>query len=115
MSTDSIQFVPVIGEEAATAAGLASVARVIAIAGEVGNGALGIYDSVTNPSSAIINILGMLLGVGGIAKVTRDAPGLAKVAKVQKTMEASSAAKFGKVFKSNFDELQPVMKFCKWS
>jgi hypothetical protein len=57
----------------------------------------------------------MLLGVGGITKVARDAPGLTKIAKVQRTMDTASAAKFGKVFKSNFHELQPVMKFCKWS
>lgn len=110
-----MQFVPVVGEEVATAAGLASLARGIALASEVGNGALAIYDSVTDPGSAVINILGMLVGVGGITKVSRDAPGLTKVADVQRTMDAAAVGKFGSIFKSNYDKLQPVMKFCKWA
>ena len=108
------QFVPIVGEEAATAAGMASLARAIAIAGEAGNGALGIYDSVKNPSSAIINVLGMLIGVGAISKVSRDAPGLSKVARVAKSMSPDMVKNFGAIFKNNVDDLQTTMKFCKY-
>lgn len=109
------QFIPVIGEEAAALVGLADLPRAIAIAGEVGNAALAIYDTVTNPASAVINILGLLVGAGTIAKVARDAPGLAKVAKLQRGMDSASVAKLGGVFKNGVDELNPIMKVCKWS
>lgn len=111
---DPVQFVPVIGEEAAAAAGLAGLARAIAIAGELGNGALGIYDSVKNPASAVVNILGMLLGVGAIAKVSRDGKGLAQVAKVRREMSADTIAGLGSVFAKHNNELNTISKFCKW-
>lgn len=45
------------GEEVALTAGLASLARTIAIAGEVGNIALDVYDIVQDTKAAVINIL----------------------------------------------------------
>lgn len=110
-----IQFVPIIGEEAASLAGLASLARAIAIAGEAGNAALSIYDTVKSPDSAIINILGMLVGVGTIAKVSRDGEGIGKVAKVSRGMDPNTIKSLGTVFKKNTDKLQTTMKFCKWT
>ena len=85
---------------------MASLARAILITGEVGNGALGLYDSVKNPDSAILNVLGMLVGLGSIAKVSRDAPGLVKVAKVAKTVNFKH---FGKVVKTDHDGLLTVL------
>lgn len=108
-----MQFVPVVGEEVAVAAGLTAVARAIAIAGEVGNAALGIYDTVNNPKSAVVNIFGLLLGVGAIAKVTRDGTGIAKVAKVRNEMKAADIAGLGSIVKSHDDKLQSILKFCK--
>ena len=108
------QFVPIVGEEVAAAAGLAPLARAIAIAGEAGNSALAIYDTVKNPSSVIVNILGMVLGVGSIAKVSRDGAGMAKVAKLRREMSPDTVAGLGKVFQKNAADLQPALKFCKW-
>lgn len=79
-------FVPVIGEEVAAAVGLSTLARTIAIAGELGNAAVDIYDTVQDPSSAVVNILGLLLGVGGIAKTIREGEDIAKVAKLSRGM-----------------------------
>jgi chitinase len=92
---------------------LASVARAIAIAGEVGNAALGIYDTVDDPKSAIVNILGMLLGVGAIAKVSRDGKGVGDVANVRRGMSADSVSSLGRIFKSNDDTLQSVLNVCR--
>ena len=93
---------------------MTTLARAIAIAGEVGNGALSIYDTVENPGSAVINILGMLVGVSSIAKTTRDAPGLTKVATLAKSMSPDMIRSFGPVFKGGFDDLQTTMKFCRY-
>ncbi|EPS35046.1 putative alpha-1,3-glucanase [Penicillium oxalicum 114-2] len=107
-------FVPVVGEEVAAAAGLVTLARSVAIAGELANGALAIYDTVQNPSSAVVNILGMLFGVGSITKVSRDGQGLASVAKLRREMKPEEIASLGGIFKSNDDKLRSIMKVCNW-
>ncbi|MCJ1310400.1 hypothetical protein MMC25_004064 [Agyrium rufum] len=73
-----LMFVPVVGEELAITAVFATLARAIAIAvaGELGNAALAIYDTVEDPKSAVVNILGMLLGVGAITNAARDGVGI---------------------------------------
>lgn len=108
-----LMFVPIVGEEIALAAGFASLARAIAMAGEVGNAALGIYDTVKDPKSAVVNILGMLLGVGAIVKASRDAKGLSDVAKIRRGMSGDAIAGLGKIFKDNDDKLQAIAKVCK--
>jgi chitinase len=79
----------------------------------VGNAALGIYDTVDDPKSAIVNILGMLLGVGAIAKVSRDGKGVGDVANVRRGMSADSVSSLGRIFKSNDDTLQSVLNVCR--
>ncbi|KAJ5195437.1 uncharacterized protein N7498_008875 [Penicillium cinerascens] len=106
-------FVPIIGEEAAAAAGLATLARSCAIAGEAGNVGLAIYDTVQNPQSAFVNIIGSLIGVGSIAKVARDGPGLDSVARIRQGMKATEISNLGKIFKSNSDTLDTIMKVCR--
>jgi chitinase len=102
-----------VGEEVSLAAGLASLARTIAIAGELGNAALAIYDTVSNPESAVINILGMLLGIGAIAKVERTGKGIGDVAKLRRGMTADNVAALGSIFKTNDDKLQSIIKVCR--
>lgn len=109
-----LMFVPVIGEELALAAGFATLARAIALAGELGNAALGIYDTVEDPKSAVVNILGMLLGVGAIAKVARDGKGIGDVANIRRGMSGDAVASLGKIFKDNDDTLQSIAKVCKF-
>lgn len=101
------------GEEVALAMGLASLARTIAITGELGNAALAIYDTVNDPKSAVINILGMLVGVGAIAKVERSGKGLGDVAKVRRGMSEADIAGLGSVFKNSDDKLQAIIKVCR--
>lgn len=64
-------LVPFVGEEAAAIAGLASLARGIAIAGELANVGFDIYSIVQDPSSAAMTILGSLGGIGGLIKPAR--------------------------------------------
>ncbi|KAH0171368.1 glycoside hydrolase family 6 protein, partial [Aureobasidium melanogenum] len=106
-------FVPVVGEEVALAAGLVNLARTIAIAGELGNTALAVYDTVQDPKSAIVNILGMLIGVGSIAKVERTGQGLGDVARLKRGMTADHIAGLGSVFKNNDDKLQTIVRVCR--
>ncbi|KAK3938836.1 glycoside hydrolase superfamily [Diplogelasinospora grovesii] len=107
-------FVPVVGEEAAAAAGLATLAKAIAIAGELGNAALAIYDTVQDPSSAIINILGMLFGVGSITKATRDGTGIGAIAKLRRGMKPEEVTALGKIFSGKDGVLQSILgKACK--
>ncbi|KAI1080982.1 hypothetical protein F5B20DRAFT_579808 [Whalleya microplaca] len=108
-----LMFVPIIGEEVAAVAGFADIARAIAIAGEVGNDALAIYDIVQDPKSAVVNIFGMLMGVGAIAKVSRDGKGIASVAQIRKDMKPDDISSLGAIFKDNDDKLQRIMKVCK--
>jgi hypothetical protein len=105
--------VPVVGEEVAVAAGLVTFGRSIAIAGELGNGALAIYDSVQDPKSAFVNIMGMLFGVGSIVKAARSGNGLGDIAKLKRGMSTDSVASFGKIFKDNDAKLTSIRNFCK--
>jgi chitinase len=108
------QFVPFVGEEVAAGLGFANLARTIAIAGELGDAALATYDTVKDPASAIMNIMGMLFGVGSIAKAARGATGLRKVADFRKGMASGEIASLGKFFENGDAEVQALLgKVCK--
>ncbi|KAJ5662800.1 hypothetical protein N7507_003531 [Penicillium longicatenatum] len=109
-----LMFVPVVGTEVAAGLGFANLARIIAIAGELGNAALATYDTVEDPSSAVVNMLGMLFGAGSIAKVGRDAKGLSSVAKWRRGMKTGELASLGDIFKNGDSKVQSLMgKVCK--
>jgi chitinase len=102
-----------VGEELALAAGLATLGRTIAIAGEVGNAAFSVYETVSDPKSAIVNTLGTLLGVGAIAKAERSGKGLGDVAKLRRGLTAENVSSFGDVFKRGDDALQSILGVCR--
>ena len=81
--------------------------------GELGNAALSIYDTVQDPKSAVVNILGMLVGVGAIARASRDPAGIGSVANIRKGMSADDVSSLGSIFKANDDKLQGILKVCK--
>lgn len=112
-ANSTIQFVPFVGEEAAAAAGMATLARSIAVAGEAANAGLAIYDTVQDPKSAIVNVIGAALGVGAIAKAERTGSGLKATAKLRTEMKASEVASLGKLFQANDNTLQNLMKVCR--
>ena len=59
-------------------------------------------------------MLGMLFGVGTIAKASRDAKGLASVAQWRKGMKTGEITSLGKIFQSEDEKLQSIVgKVCK--
>ncbi|KAK5111586.1 hypothetical protein LTR85_011815 [Meristemomyces frigidus] len=105
-----LMIIPFVGQEVALAAGFADLARAITIAGELGNAALSVYDTVEDPKSAVVNILGMLVGVGAIAKASRDGKGVGGIANIRRSMKADDVSSLGSIFKNNDDKLQAIMK-----
>lgn len=91
------------GEEVATAAGFPSLARAIAVVGELENDVLSIFDTVKDPSSAVVNILGMLMCVVSITKVARNGEEIGSVSKLRNMIE------------DNNDKLQKIIKACRLS
>ena len=65
-----------------------------------------------DPKAAIVNILGMLIGVGSITKVARTGEGLGDVAKLRRGMTTTDVAGLGSVFKNSDDKLQNIIKVC---
>lgn len=84
--------------------------RAIAIAGELGNDAVATYETVKDPSSAAVNIVGMLLGVGPLAKVARDGKGLSRVAAIRRRMTSDEIGSLGQVFKDQDERLQNLLR-----
>jgi hypothetical protein len=61
-----------------------------------------------------MNILGMLFGLGEIAKAARTGKGLAEVASWRKGMKADEIVSMGTIFKKGDDVVQSVLgKVCK--
>lgn len=91
------------------------LARAISIAGELGNAAFDIYQTVDDPSSAIVNILGSLIGVGSIAKLSRDGKGIGDIAKLRRGMKDDAVKSMGAIFKNQNDKIGSLAKFCKYT
>lgn len=73
-----------------------------------------VYDTVNNSASAIVNILGGLFGVGGIAKASRNAKGLGDVARWRKGMKSPEIWSLGKIFQGGDGIVQSLLgKVCK--
>ena len=103
-----------VGEEVALATGFAGIARTIAILGDTANAALGLYNTVDDPSSAIINIVGSLLGLGKLAKMARGGEGISEVAQLRRAMIPEDVKGLGKIFEAGSDSLQQLVDVCQW-
>lgn len=55
----------------------------------------------------------MLLGVGAIAKATRDGKGIGSIATIRRGMSADTVKGLGDIFKNSDDKLQSILKICK--
>ncbi|KAJ5088758.1 hypothetical protein N7456_012374 [Penicillium angulare] len=91
-------FVSFVGEEAAAAAGMATLARSIAIAGEAANRSCNLRHS---------------LGVGSIVKAERSGTGLKAAAAARGEIKASEICSMGDLFRNNDNTLQDIMGICK--
>ncbi|GES63428.1 glycoside hydrolase family 18 protein [Aspergillus terreus] len=102
------RMVPFISEMGLLAAGAKILARAALITGKAVNGALAMYDLV-NADSLLLNLMGMLLGAGGMAVVKRDATNVNKMASLRRHLtEGQKSAVLGDVFKRNDGALQGI-------
>ncbi|RYP03039.1 hypothetical protein DL765_010617 [Monosporascus sp. GIB2] len=92
------------GDAGAVAVGAATLGRIIFPVSEASNAAYGIYTIVDGPDSALMGVMGLLLGAGGIAKAVRDAMRA-------KLRSRGDAVKLGG-FKANDDKLQAIVSAC---
>jgi chitinase len=104
-----LAVVPFVGDAAAAAAGLASLARAITLIGEVANNAFSIYDIVGDPQSAPMAIFGMLLGGGALS---RDADSLAKMGALRRGMSFADLLKLGTIFSHQSSGIQMIVRSC---
>lgn len=76
------------------------------------------YDSIKHPEDALLNVFGMIFGVAGIAKVSRDGAGLSKVAKARNSIKDDVFAAAGPIVKNQNNKLNTALtrtgKACKW-
>ncbi|KAF5501368.1 Mutanase [Colletotrichum siamense] len=108
-----LAVVPFVGEELAGAAGLAALARAIAIAGEAGNAAFDIYSMVDDPSSIGYTIFGTLFGAAGIASSFRNADHFSSAGEARRAMGEAKVAQMGDTFKGYSELTQKIVKSCK--
>lgn len=105
--------VPFVGGLGAEIAGLAELASVIAMVGEIANGALDVYTIVEDPASAPMVIFGTLLGLGGLGgSVGRSEREIEKLGQLRRDMSAAEVSKLGKVFSAQTDKIKKVVKRC---
>ncbi|KAH7228394.1 hypothetical protein B0J15DRAFT_530791 [Fusarium solani] len=101
-------FIPFVGEFAAMAAGAATVSRMIALAGMVGNTAFSIAEVVGNPENAAMAIMA-LLSAGRVRK-PKDYVDLGAARRAQTN---AGVKRMGPTFKKHDDSLQKVLGNCR--
>lgn len=100
--------VPFVGQIGATAAGLVTLGRVIALLGDVSNAALTIYDIVNNPESAPMAVMGLLMG----ATMPRTGSSFSKAGKTIRGMKAGDITSMGTVFAEKTALIKRVLREC---
>ncbi|CCD56471.1 glycoside hydrolase family 71 protein [Botrytis cinerea T4] len=107
-----LMVVPIIGEGGgALFDGIANVARIAALIGDIGNVALSAYDIVEDPSSAPFAIMGLLLG--GVGKSYKsDEEVLGEAAAARRGLSDADLAQFGDAFVKSDSDVQSILKAC---
>ncbi|KAI8307653.1 Glucan 1,3-beta-glucosidase [Colletotrichum sp. SAR11_59] len=82
--------------------------RIIDLIGAGGNTALAFYDIAKEPTSAPMEILGLLMA-GGLG---RDSSEMGKLAKARRDMTEVDLGKIGSIFKKNDDVFQNIIHKC---
>jgi chitinase len=110
----ALMFIPFVGEAATALSGVATLARIAAIAGDAAGVGLGIYEFVRDPSSALMDLLGITFGLRGLAMAARDADGFERMAAAARRLRADgSIGRIGGSVKTNDDILQGMIGVCK--
>ena len=102
-------FIPIAGEAMAAVAGMATIGRIVALLGTLGNVAYDSYTIVKDPANAPLAIFGLILAPLGMA----DVVALAKAANIARTMNAGDVVKLGTNVGKRLSTLQKVTKLCK--
>ncbi|KAJ5256934.1 Glycoside hydrolase superfamily [Penicillium angulare] len=97
-----LMLVPAVGESIG-ALGLATIGRVVTLAGDVGNAAFGVYGVVEDPQSAIFGVFGALIGV-------RGERGFSDAAESRRGMSEKEKSALGKYFQERTDQVDAVKK-----
>ncbi|KAF7857093.1 uncharacterized protein EAF02_011326 [Botrytis sinoallii] len=107
-----LMVVPIIGEgRGALFDGIANVARIATLIGDIGNVALTAYDIVEDPSSAPFAIMGLLLG--GVRKSYKsDEEVLGEAAAARRGLSDDDLAQFGGAFVKSDSDVQGILKAC---
>jgi hypothetical protein len=107
-----LMVIPIIGEGGgALFGGIASIARIGTLIGDVGNAALTVYDIVQDPSSAPYAIMGLLLGGLGKSSKSED-EFLGDAAAARRGLSKDDLAQFGDAFVKSDSDVQSILKAC---
>jgi hypothetical protein len=101
-------IVPVVGEVVSGIAALATIGRIIALAGVAGNVALGIHDVVENKDNPALAIFGLILEPLALLDVAK----VSKAAQVKRGMSADDLKKLGAGDGSRMDQVKKANDYC---
>jgi hypothetical protein len=104
---------PLVGEGLGAASGaiVASVGRIIALVGAVGNAALSIYQIYEDPASAPFQILGIL--TGGTGGLGRSVSELGALGKLRRAIGDVNLARLGSVFQREDAVITKLVNVCR--
>ncbi|KAJ5577072.1 Glycoside hydrolase superfamily [Penicillium sp. DV-2018c] len=101
-----LMLVPAVGETIGVL-GMATIGRVVMLAGEVGNAAYGVYGVVEDPASAVFSIFGAIIGIRGEL-------GFQRAAEARRGMSNKENTVLGKFVQDRMDSVKMVQqKSCK--
>ncbi|KAJ5291697.1 hypothetical protein N7478_000948 [Penicillium angulare] len=99
-------IVPFVGGLTADIVGLSELSTIIAIVSEISNSALGIYDIANDPSSALMVIIGSLLGLGGLGgAASRGERDIEQLGQLRRGMSTAVVSQLGAVFSSQTNSI----------
>ncbi|KAL9622388.1 MAG: hypothetical protein Q9160_003231 [Pyrenula sp. 1 TL-2023] len=101
-------FIPFVGEVLGSVAGLANLARIVAVLATAGDAAMNIYTIVDDPANAPLAIFGLVLGPLGLANMGN----VAKAASLRRGMKAEDVAKMGKNVGPKMDIINKCTGMC---
>ncbi|KAI2999287.1 unnamed protein product [Aspergillus niger] len=107
--TAVLAVVPLVGDASLAAAGLEDVARAVALIGETTNAAFDLYTIVSDPASAPMAILGMMLGSAALG---RDSQSFAKMGKLRRDMSEDALSDMGEVFTEKNTLINTIVRSC---
>lgn len=99
-------LIPFVGEAIGGFTALAGIGRAIALAGELGEAGLGLYDVIDTKGNDPLAIIGLLLGVGAFADIGQ----IAKAAKVRRAMKQTDIAKLGDSMVTDLSSIRLAMR-----